>query len=114
MNIHLVVKASSGVVVDEYAFTDIGEAENKGDEMRNSKDFKEGEDDVCTVYDVPLKGVVFVLTKADIVGEAENMGIPEERITEEVLETVKQGVSHGLEDCSIVVQTALQIALKEA
>lgn len=56
LKVHLVVKASKGIVVEAYAFADVGEAEDKGDEMRNSRDFNEAEDDVDTIYDVPIKG----------------------------------------------------------
>lgn len=111
MDIHLVVKASKGVVVDEYAFTDIGEAEDKGDDMRNSKDYNENTDDVCTCYNVRLQGIVYALSKADVIGVAKEMGIPEEQITETVLFAVEKAIPYGLDDWTEVVKTALKEAL---
>ena len=55
---------------------------------------------------------IFILTKEDVIGEAKEMGIPEEAITDDVLYRVKKGVEWGLECWTEVVKTALDEALK--
>ena len=55
---------------------------------------------------------IFILTKEDVIGEAKEMGIPEEAITDDVLYQVKKGVEWGLECWAEVVKTALDEALK--
>jgi len=55
---------------------------------------------------------IFILTKEDVIGEAKEMGIPEEAITDDVLYQVKKGVEWGLECWTEVVKTALDEALK--
>ena len=55
---------------------------------------------------------IFVLTRDDVIGCAQEMGIPQEAITDDVLETVKKGVEFGLESWSEVMMTAINIALK--
>ena len=55
VGVNLVVKASKGVVVEGYAFKDVGDAEDKADDMRNSREFNENEDDVCLIYDVDIE-----------------------------------------------------------
>jgi len=57
-------------------------------------------------------GVVFRITREDVIGCAKQMGIPEEAITDDVLEGVKKGVEFGLECWAEVVQEAINIALK--
>jgi len=54
--------------------------------------------------------VVFILTREDVVSCAEELGIPEEAITDDVLRRVKKGVEFGFEFWSEVVKTALQEA----
>ena len=56
--------------------------------------------------------VVYLLTKEDVVACAREMGIPEEVITDDVLEKIKKGVEFGLECWSEVVTTAIDEALK--
>lgn len=52
--VNLVVKVSKGVVVEGYSFNDAGDADDKADDLRNSRGFNENEDDVCVIYDVPI------------------------------------------------------------
>ena len=54
---------------------------------------------------------IFILTKEDVIGEAKEMGIPEEAITDDVLYQVKKGVEWGLECWTEVVKTAIKEAL---
>ena len=54
--------------------------------------------------------IVFQLTREDIVGEAVELGIPEEAITDEVLEQVKRGLEFGLECWTEVAQEAIKEA----
>jgi len=56
--------------------------------------------------------VVFILTMEDVIGCAEEMGIPKENITEDVFYQVKKGVEFGLECWSEVMQEAINMALK--
>jgi len=56
--------------------------------------------------------VVFVLTEADVKVCASQMGLPEESITDDVLEQVKKGVEWGLECWSEVMKEAINMALK--
>ena len=56
--------------------------------------------------------VVFVLTRDDVIGCARDMGIPDEAVTDDVLEQVKKGVEWGLECWSEVVKEAINLALK--
>ncbi len=61
---------------------------------------------------IRAKEVIFILTGEDVVGCARQMGIPEEAITDDVLEQVKKGVEFGLECWTEVVQEAINLALK--
>jgi len=61
---------------------------------------------------VPDENTIFILTREDVIACAKEMGIPEEAITDDVLEKVKKGVEFGLECWSEVVKTALDEALK--
>ena len=56
--------------------------------------------------------VVFILTRDDVVGVAGEMGVPEQAITDEVLEQVKNGVMWGLEYWPDVVKASINYALK--
>lgn len=56
--------------------------------------------------------IVFQLTREDIVGEAIEMGIPKEAITDEVLEQVKRGLESGLECWTEVAQEAIKEAIQ--
>ena len=55
---------------------------------------------------------VFILTREDVVGCAQEMGMPPEVITDDVLAQVKKGVEWGLESWSEVVKEAINMALK--
>lgn len=55
---------------------------------------------------------IFTLTKDDVIGCANEMGINQEQITDEVLEQVKKGVEWGLDCWSDVVKEAITFALK--
>ncbi len=59
-----------------------------------------------------MSEVVFTLTKDDFISCAEEMGIPQEAITDEVLEQVKKGVEWGLDCWTDVVKEAINFALK--
>ena len=56
--------------------------------------------------------VIFILTKKDIIGVAKTMGLPKEAITDDVLRQVKKGVEWGLSNWSVVVENAINMALK--
>ena len=58
------------------------------------------------------KDTIFVLSKVDVIGCAQEMGIPEEAITDDILAQVKKGVEWGLECWSEVVKEAINMALK--
>jgi hypothetical protein len=58
------------------------------------------------------KDTVFVLTREDVIECAQEMGIPKEAITEDVLRQVRKGVDNGLECWSMVVKEAINMALK--
>ncbi len=64
------------------------------------------------VNSVPDENTIFILTREDVVACAEQMGIPEEAITDDVLYQVKKGVEFGLECWTDVVKTAIAEALK--
>ena len=55
---------------------------------------------------------IFTLTREDVIGCAEQMGIPAEAITEDVLYQVKRGVEFGLDCWAEVVEEAINLALK--
>lgn len=57
--------------------------------------------------------VVFILTREDVISCAEELGIPKEAITDDVLYQVKKGVGFGLEGWSEVVKAAISYALKD-
>jgi len=59
-----------------------------------------------------MKEVVFTLTKDDVIACANEMGIPQEAITDEVLEQVKKGMEWGLDCWPDVVKEAINLALK--
>ena len=55
---------------------------------------------------------IFTLSRNDVIACAREMGIPDEEITDDVLEQVKKGVEWGL-DCWVdVVKDAINLALK--
>jgi hypothetical protein len=55
---------------------------------------------------------IFILTREDVLECAQEMGISEEAITDNVLDKVKDGVDWGLECWSEVMKEAINIALK--
>ncbi len=61
--------------------------------------------------DINDNKVVFVLTKEDVVERALEMGIPEEKITDDALARIKKGVESGLECWSEVVKVAIEDTL---
>lgn len=61
---------------------------------------------------IRAEDVVFILTKADVIGCAQEMSISEEAITDDVLRQVKKGVEWGLESWSQVMKEAIATALK--
>ena len=58
------------------------------------------------------RGIIFILTREDVVSCAREMDIPKEAITDEVLEEIKSGVSWGLEFWPDVVKEAIRIAIE--
>jgi hypothetical protein len=58
------------------------------------------------------KEVVFILTREDVLLRAQQMGISEEQITDEVFNQVKKGVEWGLECWHEVMREAIDSALK--
>lgn len=58
------------------------------------------------------QNTIFILTREDVIGCAQQMGIPEEAITDDVLYQVKKGVEWGLECWGEVVKEAINMALK--
>ena len=55
---------------------------------------------------------IFVLTREDVIGCAREMGIPEEMITDDVLNQVRKGVEWGLGCWDVVMKEAINMALK--
>ncbi len=55
---------------------------------------------------------IFAISRQDVINCAKEMGLPEEAITEELLDQVKDGVSWGLEYWAEVVKAAIKFALK--
>ena len=55
---------------------------------------------------------IFTLSREDVVSCAKEIGIPEEAITDDVLEQVKKGVEWGLDSWVDVVKEAINLALK--
>ena len=58
------------------------------------------------------KDTVFILTREDVVECAQEMGIPEEAITDDILAQIKKGLEWGLECWSEVMKEAINLALK--
>ena len=58
------------------------------------------------------KDTIFVLTREDVIECAQEMGISEETITDDVLYQVRKGVEFGLECWSEVMKEAINMALK--
>ena len=56
--------------------------------------------------------VVFILTREDVLSCAQELDIPEQAITDDVLRQVKKGVEFGREFWSEVVKNALTEAVK--
>ena len=57
------------------------------------------------------KVTIFILTSEDVMACAQEMGIPEDTITDDVLDQVKKGVEWGLICWSDVMKEAINIAL---
>ena len=55
---------------------------------------------------------IFILTREDVIICAQQMGIPAEAITDDVLRQVKKGVEWGLECWALVMKEAINYALK--
>jgi hypothetical protein len=58
------------------------------------------------------RDTVFILTREDIIDCARELNIPEEDITDEVLQEIKKGVDWGMEFWSDVVKEAIRIAIE--
>ena len=58
------------------------------------------------------KVAIFILTRADVIQCAKEMGVPEEAMTDDILAQVKKGVEWGLDCWSGVVKEAINMALK--
>jgi hypothetical protein len=58
--------------------------------------------------------VIFVLSKEDVLMCADEIGIPREQITDDVLALVKKGVEWGLECWSDVTKVAIKEAINMA
>jgi len=58
------------------------------------------------------ENVVFILTKEDVLACAKEMAIPEEMITDDVLDQVKKNVMWGREGWPEVMKQAINMALK--
>jgi len=56
---------------------------------------------------------IFAVTKSDILACANELGIPEEQVTDEVIELVKEKVSQGLGDWRKVIKGIVKEAIKE-
>jgi hypothetical protein len=55
---------------------------------------------------------IFILTREDVVNCAKEMGLPEDSITDEVLDQVKKGVEWGFESWPDVVKAAISWAVQ--
>jgi len=55
---------------------------------------------------------IFAVTKNDVLTCANELGIPEEQITDEVIELVKKKVSQGLRDWRMVVKSIVKKTIK--
>ena len=60
----------------------------------------------------PNRDTVFILTREDVIDCARELNIPEEEITDEVLQEIKKGVDWGMEFWSDVVKEAIRIAIE--
>jgi hypothetical protein len=58
------------------------------------------------------RDTVFILTREDVIECARELNIPEEEITDEVLQEIKKGVDWGMEFWSDVVKEAIRIAIE--
>jgi len=58
------------------------------------------------------RGIIFNLTREDVINCAREMDIPEEAITDEVLEEIKSGMTWGMEFWPDVVKEAIRIAIE--
>jgi len=58
------------------------------------------------------KDTIFVLTREDVIECAQEMGISEETITDDVLYQVRKGVEFGMECWSEVMKEAINMAIK--
>ena len=58
------------------------------------------------------KDVIFVLSREDVIACARELNVPEEDITDEVLQEIKKGVDWGMEFWSDVVKEAIRIAIE--
>ena len=55
---------------------------------------------------------IFMVTRGDVLDCANDVGIPEEQITDDVIELVKEKVSQGLGDWRGVVKSMVKEAIK--
>ena len=58
------------------------------------------------------RDTVFILTREDVIECARELNVPEEDITDEVLQEIKKGVDWGMEFWSDVVKEAIRIAIE--
>jgi len=58
------------------------------------------------------KDTIFILTRDDVIACAREMGMPEQAITDDILEQVKKGVEWGLCCWAEVVKEAIHLALE--
>ncbi len=57
--------------------------------------------------------VVYLLTRDQVIECAKEMGLPEEVITEDILNKVKKGIEGAWEGWDAVIKAAISYALKE-
>lgn len=61
---------------------------------------------------IRAQDVVYLLTRDDVLACAREMGIPEEVITDDVLDKVKKGLEGAWEGWTEVIKAAINFALK--
>ena len=56
---------------------------------------------------------IFMVTKDDVLACANELGIPKEQVTDDVIELVKEKVGQGLRDWREVIKSIVKEAVKE-
>jgi len=112
---HAIIDLVESRIRELYPFIDKMASQKEGNTLLYGENYYNLENDVAeSIRQIFDEDCIYYLQKDDVIEIAKQEGVQEEKITEDVLQRIKKGVEHGLDDWAVVVATALEIALEDA